>query len=61
MYIRNTKSGDNGHKKQADWQDVSTVGCLEYISKAEIVLDITRDALSPAKWTNCNCLLDKTT
>ena len=32
-------------QEAADGQDVSTVGCLEYIPKAEIVLHITRDAL----------------
>ena len=50
-YIRNTEGGDTGHKKQADVQDVSTVGCLEYIPKGKIVLHITRDALNAAKWT----------
>ena len=27
------------------------MGCLDYISKAEIVLHITRDDLSAAKWS----------
>ena len=49
--MRNTEGGDTGHKKQADDQDESTVGCLEYIPKGKIVLHITRDALNAAKWT----------
>ena len=51
VYKKNTEGGDTGHEKQADGQDVSTVGCLEYIPKGKIVLLITRDALNAAKWT----------
>ena len=59
-YIRNTDVGDAGHKKQAGDQDVSTVGCLEYIPKGKIALHIKKDALNEAKLTAL-LLLDKTT